>query len=148
MLWTSKADRYLGKVNAKEQMKGLLPFQGPFNSLSIVNEAEESTIFFLWFTAQLIHLLSTPLLLGRGKPRPSHRRQKGHILLCLSWTALERGRERLSGFALCCPSCTRNGRDLVCLQMNIQVKEFWTCQEGGNGPISWSQILRHSLKSE
>lgn len=148
MLWTSKADRYLGKVHAKEQMKGLLPCQGPFNSLSIVNEAKESTTFFLWFTAQLIHLLNTPLLLGFGKPRPSHRRQKTHILHCLCWTTLERGRETQSGFSLCCPSCTRNGRELVCLQMNIHVKEFWICQEGGNGPISWSWILKHSLKSE
>lgn len=84
MPWTSKADRYLGKVNAEEQMKGLLPWQGPFNSLYIVNEIKESVTFFLWVTVQLIHLLNKPLLLGFGKPSPSHRREKAQILHSLS----------------------------------------------------------------
>lgn len=103
MLWTSKAGRYLGKVNAEEEMNCLPAWQDPFNSLHTANERNEPTTFFLWLTAQLIHLLNTPLLLGFGKPSPSHGTEKAHILHCLSElpSGQHLGRDRGKPNSLC-----------------------------------------------
>lgn len=146
MLRTSKADRYLGKAHAKEQMKGFLPCQGPFNSLSIANEAKESTTFFLWFTAELIHLLNTPLLLGFGKL--SQETERPYPALSVLDSPRKRRRHKHRDPLHVVLLVQRMAENWSVCRWTL-TKEFWICQEAGNGPISWSQILRHSpLKSE